>query len=621
MLTSSDRRGFLRTSVAGGLGLGLAGNRSVLGGPIESLCREPLLPQDDPNPRARLRRLEKTRSRYTYDYTRVPTLPMVEKVPPSEEFSLPWLLQGANRVADLIENFTHRPVGARGSNALACRRVVEMLAAGRAINGGAADTLLRLACQSAADPAGHDRPESLDDYAALFRTIAPPAIVDTFQDDRVFARQRVGGANPLVIRQVCGLDDRFPVTDAIFGSVLPGDRLEAAAREGRLYLADYSELQDVQKGFFRSAPKFLSAPLALFAVDKRSGELIAIAVQCEQVPGPDNPVFTPHDGRAWSIAKTIVQIADANMHEAVSHLGRTHLFMEPFVIATERQLAENHPLRLLLRPHFEGTLAINELAHRRLLAPGGFVDELLAGTLEASISLAVAAVRTYRVDEALLPIALRARGVDAAEALPSYPYRDDALLYWNAIHAWVNDYLRTYYRSEADLANDFELASWYRELIAPDGGRVAGFGEDGTLGGLENLIDAATLLVFTSSVQHAAVNFPQFDLMTYTPNMPLAGFTAAPASREASGQDFLDLLPPLPAARLQLVILYLLGTVHYTTLGMYSPGELCDPRLQEPRERFRAELERIGTVIEDRNRVRPPYSFLDRRGIPQSINV
>ena len=42
---------------------------------------------------------------------------------------------------------------------------------------------------------------------------------------------------------------------------------------------------------------------------------------------------------------------------AVSHLGRTHLFIEPFVIATERQLGENHPLRLLLRPHFEGTLA------------------------------------------------------------------------------------------------------------------------------------------------------------------------------------------------------------------------------------------------------------------------
>jgi len=97
---------------------------------------------------------------------------------------------------------------------------------------------------------------------------------------------------------VSGLDDRFPVTDAIYGSVLPGDRLEAAAREGRLYLADYRDLQDVQEGFFRSAPKFLSAPLGLFAVEKSSGELVAVAIQCEQKPGPDNPIFTPHDGNA-----------------------------------------------------------------------------------------------------------------------------------------------------------------------------------------------------------------------------------------------------------------------------------------------------------------------------------
>ena len=35
----------------------------------------------------------------------------------------------------------------------------------------------------------------------------------------------------------------------------------------------------------------------------------------------------------------------------------------------------------------------------------------------------------------------------------------------------------------------------------------------------------------------------------------------------------------------------------------------------------RDERERIGRVIDDRNRERPPYSFLDRWGIPQSINV
>ncbi|MGH9389215.1 MAG: lipoxygenase family protein, partial [Vicinamibacteria bacterium] len=230
-------------------------------------------------------------------------------------------------------------------------------------------------------------------------------------------------------------------------------------------------------------------------------------------------------------------------------------------------------------------------------------------------------VRSYAFDEAMLPDALRARGVDDRGTLPDYPYRDDALLYWEAIRTWVSDYLRTYYRSEADLRDDSELVDWYRELVASDGGRVKGFGQNGALGGLNDLVDAATLLVFTSSVQHAAVNFPQFDLMTYVPNMPLAGFAGGPPPNGAGEQDLLDRLPPLPSARLQLVILYLLGTIHHTTLGEYGPSELCDRRIRGPLRSFRGGLERIGRTIEERNRVRPAYRFLEPRGIPQSINV
>ena len=603
MTSSHDRRRFLRTGLTGGLGLTFAGNGSAYGGPARASCREPLLPQEDPDPRSRRSQLARTRDLYVYDYERVLSLPMVAKVPRSEQFSFRWLVQGANRAADLLRNFAVKPSG--GS--------IESVARGDAR--GLFD-LARQCASAAPGSADLDRPESLEDYASLFRTIELPGIAENYHDDRVFARHRVAGPNPLVIRRITGLDDRFPVSDAMFRSVLRNDRLEAAANEGRLYLADYRELENVREGLFRGVSKFLSAPLALFAVKKRSGELVPIAIQCNQEPGPGNPIFTRHDGHAWSIAKTIVQIADANLHEAVSHLGRTHLFIEPFVIATERQLAESHPLRLLLRPHFEGTLAINEFAHQTLLAPGGFVDELLAGTLEASIQLAADGVRSYSFGEAMLPAALRARGVDDLGALPGYPYRDDALLYWNAIRTWVSDYLRTYYRSEADLRDDFELAEWYRELVAPDGGRVRGF----ALGGLNDLIDAATLLVFTSSVQHAAVNFPQFDLMTYVPNMPLAGFAGAPPSNEAGEQDLLDLLPPLPSARLQLVILYLLGTIHYTTLGEYGSGELCDRRIRGPLRAFRDELERTARTIGERNLVRPPYRFLER-GIPQSINV
>ena len=52
-----------------------------------------------------------------------------------------------------------------------------------------------------------------------------------------------------------------------------------------------------------------------------------------------------------------MQIADGNYHELISHLGRTHLLIRGFCDREpERQLAPNHPVGLLLRPHFEGTL-------------------------------------------------------------------------------------------------------------------------------------------------------------------------------------------------------------------------------------------------------------------------
>jgi arachidonate 15-lipoxygenase len=613
MTSRPDRRAFLRLTAA--LGAVCASRRTSPAEAAEPVCGRALLPQDDPDARARQRGLERARGRYRYDFYKVPTVPMLEHVPLPEQFAFPWVREVGDRAVDLARNFALASRAGKRTVRRAERQAVAALLA-RDV-----DALFDLAERAGAAGSGSDRPQSLLDYAALFASIERPAISETFLDDRVFARQRVAGPNPLVIRQVHALDDRFPVTDAIFRSVLPDDSLEAAGAEGRLFLADYRELDEVQEGLFRGTPKFLAAPLALFALTEGKRELVPVAIQCEQVPGPANPIFTPQHGHAWTMAKTIVQIADANAHEMISHLGRTHIWVEPFAIATERQLAANHPLRLLLRPHFEGTLAINEQAYSRLLGPGGFVDDLLGGTLEASIRLTAEAVRSYRVDEALLPAGLRARGVHDPAVLPDYPYRDDALLHWNAIRAWAYAYLSTYYRSDADVAADPELAAWYGELVAGDGGRITGWGKDGRLGGLDDLADAVTLIVFTSSVQHAAVNFPQFDLMTYIPNMPLAGFRPTPVPPAATEQDFLDLLPPLSSARRQIVILYVLGTIHYTRLGAYGAGEICDPRVQPAVQAFQQELLAAGRLIEERNLVRPPYPFLAPAGIPQSINI
>jgi linoleate 9S-lipoxygenase len=51
----------------------------------------------------------------------------------------------------------------------------------------------------------------------------------------------------------------------------------------------------------------------------------------------------------------------------------THV-MEPFVIATNRQLSVMHPIHKLLSPHFRDTMNINALARQILINGGGILE-------------------------------------------------------------------------------------------------------------------------------------------------------------------------------------------------------------------------------------------------------
>ncbi|WP_371357385.1 lipoxygenase family protein, partial [Hydrocoleum sp. CS-953] len=161
-------------------------------------------------------------------------------------------------------------------------------------------------------------------------------------------------------------------------------------------------------------------------------------------------LFTPLDAdEPWMSAKNIVQMADSNYHELISHLGRTHLVVEPFIVPTYN-LPENHPLRNLLTPHFEGTVLINYGAHSLLVAPGEAVDSLLASNIGADQSLAAKGSQSYlfNFNAINFPQTLVDRGVNNSDTLPIYPYRDDGQLIWDAIYNWVNDYLSIYYTSD-----------------------------------------------------------------------------------------------------------------------------------------------------------------------------
>lgn len=475
---------------------------------------------------------------------------------------------------------------------------------------------------------------SLESYNSLFVDIPLPQISKRFQEDLIFAYMRVAGPNPLMLQQLSERDRPLQVTNEKYQQIIErfkfSDSLEAALQEGRLYKADYSMLKDMAQGSFpNNVKKYPSAPLALFAVppvNSSSRSLIPVAIQCQQPSASENPpVFTPLDGDNWMVAKTIVNMADSNYHELVSHLGRTHLFVEPFVLATKRKLPAHHKLRILLEPHFEGTILINYGAHKSLIATGGKVDELLASTIEEERVIAVEGAKSYlhNFNDVMFPKTLTSQGVGDSAKLPDYPYRDDGRLIWDAIHTWVSAYLRIYYTSDQQLLKDQDLQNWAKELVSDQGGRLKNFGEDasGAIKTLDYLIDAVTSVIFTASAQHAAVNFPQSALMSYAPAFPLALYSPAPTSSEEQG-NFMSMLPSLDRAQSQIEVVGLLGSVYYTQLGQYNKGHFKDAKVKSYLGQFQNQLRDIEIEISEKNMSRlMPYKFLLPSQIPQSINI
>ncbi|OUL32902.1 lipoxygenase family protein [Nostoc sp. 106C] len=613
--------------------------------------------------------LEVTRQEYQYNYTHIPPIAMVDELPPAERFTTNWYFLLAQQLRDIFINTLITNRGNRGSKSIRddvkmfiweallkgaipfnisiiarlLQIVPQFLIKGISKDFRELDDLLfsilkenglvilRDALNQVIEllyeghPTGHVT--NLNDYEKLFPVIGVPRIGKTFQEDEVFAYMRVAGYNPVMIERVTSLSDCFPVTDEHYQGVMGSDdSLQAAGEEGRLYLADYGIFEGAINGTYPYEQKYVYAPLALFALPKGSNPtrlLRPVAIQGGQTPGPDYPIITPNSGKyAWLFAKTIVQIADANFHEPVTHLARTHLFVGAFVMATYRQLPATHPLRLLLRPHFEGTLAINDAAQRILIAPGGGVDRLLSSTIDNSRVLAVRGLQSYGFNSAMLRKQFQQRGVDDPNLLPVYPYRDDALLVWDAIHRWVSDYLNLYYATDKDIQNDAALQAWATEVQAYDGGRISDFGEDGRIQTREYLVDAATLIIFTASAQHAAVNFPQKDLMGYAAAMPLAGYLpASTLKEEISEQDYLNLLSPLNQAQRQYNLLGLLGSVYYNKLGEYPQRYFSDQRVLSFLQTFQNNLQQVEHKINQRNLSRPTYEYLLPSRIPQSINI
>ncbi len=572
----------------------------------------PSLPQNETNQANRIDYLSHQQQAYKYDYNYLPPLVLMEEVPAAENFSVKYIAERVIATGELVPN------------------------------------MLSAKVKSLLDPL-----DNLQDYEDFFTLLPLPQVAKVYQTNDSFAEQRLSGANPLVLCLLKSDDSRTQVLKNIPSfqkDFEPLFNLDRELNKGNIYIADYTGHDGkylgsslVQGGTHAKGRKYLPKPMAFFwwrhsGISDR-GKLVPIAIQLGNSP---NDLYTPFEKNPldWLFAKLCVQIADGNHHEMNSHLCRTHLVMEPIAIGTARQLAENHPLSLLLKPHFRFMLTNNHLAQQRLINPNGPVDELLAGTLAESMELVKDAYQEWNLQDFAFPKEIENRGMDDTTRLPHYPYRDDGMLVWNAIHTFVSDYLHHFYPTPEDLLQDMELQAWAQELSDQNnGGKVKGMPSNFTT--VEDLIEIMTTIIFICGPQHSAVNFAQYEYMTFAANMPLAAYRDIP-ERNSNGKELitekeiLKLLPPYKRSADQLENLFILSAYRYDRLGYYDKSfqELYGKKLKDVFEdgnhsivveivrQFQQNLNMVEQEIDRNNQKRiVPYPYLKPSLIINSISI
>ena len=179
---------------------------------------------------------------------------------------------------------------------------------------------------------------------------------------------------------------------------------------------------------------------------------------------------------------------------------------------------------------------------------GGIVDKIFAIGGEGKVEAFKRAFANYSVYCTNIKRNIAKRGVDDPKQLPGYYYRDDGLKIWADMETYVNAIVNLFYHSDTDIKNDTELQQWAQEIheIAFPAFRdaPAGHGFPNKIETRENLTELCTLIMFTGSAQHAAVNVGQYDIYGFVPNASV-GMRRPPPTRKGvtDPQMLLDSLP------------------------------------------------------------------------------
>ncbi|XP_056097933.1 polyunsaturated fatty acid 5-lipoxygenase-like [Rhinichthys klamathensis goyatoka] len=468
--------------------------------------------------------------------------------------------------------------------------------------------------------------KDIADFQEVFIKIKNPVseyVMKNWEKDFMFGYQFLNGCNPVMISKCMNLPDEFAVTqEMVKGSLDRGLTLQEELKAGNIYIADYAILEGVRANATDpNTQQYLAAPFCLLYKNSQN-EILPIAIQLSrQTPaGGTNTVFLPSDNHHdWMLAKMWVKSSDFNVHQLVTHLLRTHLTSEVFAIAMYRQLAAVHPVYKLLIPHVRFTIAINTAAREKLINKDGIVDKFVSAGGTGIVEVIQKAMKTLTYKSLCFPEAITSRGV---EDLPNYYYRDDGMMVWEVVKSFVSDVVKIFYSSDETVQKDKEIQAFVKDVCF-SGMKNCEFPD--SLKTREQLVEFLTVVIFTASAQHAAVNFGQYDWFSWIPNSPSTMRKPPPAQKgQVDMKYIMESLPDRGRSSWHLGIIWALSQFQDNELflGEYPDMYFTEQPVMGAAKTFRKELAEVTKIIKSRNEnLRVPYWYLSPDRIPNSVAI
>ncbi|XP_037112705.1 arachidonate 12-lipoxygenase, 12R-type-like isoform X2 [Syngnathus acus] len=466
--------------------------------------------------------------------------------------------------------------------------------------------------------------KDLDDINDVFRNKGTPLsdyVQEHWTEDWLFAYQFLNGVNPTLIQRCKTLPGKFPVTDDMV-FIPDGSNLSNELKKGNIYLCDYKNLDGIPANTVQEKQQYLTAPLVL--LHKRPDDkLMPIAIQLKQTPSKDNPIFLPTDSEYdWLTAKIFVRSADFSEHQLNAHLLRTHLLAEVFAVSLLRNLPMVHPIYKLLIPHTRYTLQINELARVRLIGPAGVFTLIAASGGESLSKILARSLSSITYRSLCIPDNIDDRDL---QDLPNFYYRDDGLQLWNIIFEYVQRVIKYYYKSNDEVQRDSELQTWIGDIFKHGFLSQLQTGIPQNFTTVSELIKFATMVMFTCSCQHAAVNSGQYDYGGWMPNFPTTLQRAPPTKKGTTSKStILETLPPINVTAQGMATVWLLSrqSSDFVPLGHYLEYHYTEKTLRQLQKDFKSDLDKLSITINNRNKgLEIPYTYLDPKNVENSVAI